>query len=42
VFMFVAKTKGWTHHQIITKILTAAIARCGLNGASAISATRSR
>lgn len=42
VFMFVAKTKGWTHHQIITKILTAAVARCGLNGASAISATRSR
>lgn len=30
VFMFVAKTKGWTHHQIIAKILDAAIARAGL------------
>lgn len=44
VFMFVAKTKGWTHHQIIAKILETAVARCGLNGhhASPASATRSR
>ena len=30
VFVFVAKTKGLTHYQIINRILDAALARCGL------------
>ncbi len=44
VFNFVAKTKGWTHAQIITHILETALGRCGLrtNNGSLLSATRSR
>lgn len=31
VFNFIAKTRGLTHHQIITRILDAAVARTGLS-----------
>ena len=42
VFNFIAKTRGLTHYQIITRILDAAMARTGLashNGASLTSTT---
>ena len=42
VFNFIAKTRGITHHQIITRILDAALARTGLkpsNEASPLSTT---
>ncbi|MBI3021650.1 MAG: hypothetical protein HYY59_06625, partial [Candidatus Omnitrophica bacterium] len=45
VFNFVAKTRGMTHDQIITRILNAALVRHALvshNEASPLSATRSR
>ena len=45
VFNFVAKTKGWTHAQIITQIFETALVRCGLtprNEVTSLSPTPSR
>jgi len=44
VFNFIAKARGLTHHQIITRILETGLARLGLparNGAGVLSAARS-